>query len=348
MAELHFCTVCGVSVPQAEVDSGNAVVQGERSVCPDCMGLLGVVEGGRSSGGGGGLVAFFLAVIALGGAGYVWWDGDQARQRLREDTADTLEVQAKMYAGTVEDKIQEVLTAIDRESGLTAAQIDELGDRLSSVEETMDGRLRSLQEETEQLGQLALEIDALGRRLGKSEAELMLATERLAEQRGVASALRDRLDTLEATQRDLAARGPAAGSGEGSAEEFPPAIAGLVRQLRSSDQDERLDALEKLSTQEDARLVPHLIPMLTDPYEFNRFYAAKTLGDWRSKPSVPHLVEALMDEIGFVRQAAVQSLRLITGQNFRYDHNGTEAKRKQAYDAWTTWWNTNGKSFLEA
>ena len=25
-----------------------------------------------------------------------------------------------------------------------------------------------------------------------------------------------------------------------------------------------------------------------------------------------------------------------------------EAKRKQAYDAWTTWWNTNGKSFLEA
>ena len=115
MAELHFCTVCGVSVPQAEVDSGNAVVQGERSVCPDCMGLLGVVEGGRSSGGGGGLVAFFLAVIALGGAGYVWWDGDQARQRLREDTADTLEVQAKMYAGTVEDKIQEVLTALQTE-----------------------------------------------------------------------------------------------------------------------------------------------------------------------------------------------------------------------------------------
>ena len=44
MAELHFCTVCGVSVPQAEVDSGNAVVQGERSVCPDCMGLLGVAS----------------------------------------------------------------------------------------------------------------------------------------------------------------------------------------------------------------------------------------------------------------------------------------------------------------
>lgn len=345
MAELHFCTVCGVSVPQAEVDSGRATVQGERSVCPECLTILGQLVPKRG-GGGGSIVATILAVVALAGAGYAWWDGDQARQRVRDDVSGSLGTQAELYAGKLDDKIEEVLTAIDRESGLTAAQIEELGDRLRSVEETMDGRLKTLQAETEQLGQLALEIDAMGRRIGKTEAELTLATERLGEQRGVASALRDRLDTLEASQRELASRAPAE-TAEGSAEEFPPAIAGLVRKLRSSDQDERLDALEKLSAQEDERLVPHLIPMLTDPYEFNRFYAAKTLGDWRSKPSVPYLIESLLDEIGFVRQAAVQSLRLITGQNFRFDHDGSENDRKQGYDAWKTWWNTNGKSFLE-
>ena len=314
-------------------------------MCPKCVEMLGLLAP-KSSGGGGGVVPTILAVVALAGAGYAWWDGDQGRQRVRDDVAGTLETQAGVYSEKLDDKIEEVLAAIDRESGLTAAQIGELGDRLRSVEETMDGRLKTLQAETEQLGQLALEIDAMGRRIGKTEAELTLATERLGEQRGVASALRDRLDTLEASQRELAARGPAA-SGEGSAEEFPPAIAGLLRKLRSSDQDERLDALEKLSAQEDERLVPHLIPMLTDPYEFNRFYAAKTLGDWRSKASTQHLIESLLDEIGFVRQAAVQSLRLITGQNFRFDHDGSETDRKQGYDAWKTWWNTNGKSFLE-
>jgi hypothetical protein len=347
MAELYFCTVCGVSVPQAELDSGRATHEGERSVCPECRNLLGVSTPGRTGGGGGSVFAVILAVLALGGAGYAWWDGDQSRARVRNDMADALEVQSGVYTDLLEDKIAEVLTAIDRESGLSSAQISELSDRLRSAEEAMEERFRALQAETEQLGQLALEIDALGRRLGKSEAEITLATERLGEQRGVQSALRDRMDTLEATQREIAARGPA-NSGEGSAEDFTPAIAGLVRQLRSSDQDERLDALEKLSAQEDERLVPHLIPMLSDPYEFNRFYAAKTLGDWRSKAAVPNLIESLLDEIGFVRQAAVQSLRLITGQNFRYSHEGSENERIAAHQAWVTWWNTNGKSFLES
>lgn len=346
MAELYFCTVCGVSVPQAELDSGRATNEGERSVCPECRELLGVSTPGRKGGGGGSFVALIFAVVALGGAAWAWWDGDQARQRVREDMAGALETQAEVYGEILNDKVAEVLAAIDRESGLSSAQISELSDRLGSVEDSMEERFRALQAETEQLGQLALEIEALGRRLSKSEAELTLASERLGEQRGVQSALRDRMDTLEATQREIAARGPAT-EGEGSAEEFPPAIAGLVRQLRSSDQDERLDALEKLSTKEDERLIPHLIPMLSDPYEFNRFYAAKTLGDWRSKPAVPNLIESLMDEIGFVRQAAVQSLRLVTGQNFRYAHDASEDDRLAGYQAWKTWWNTNGKSFLE-
>lgn len=348
MAELHFCTVCGVSVPQADVDSGRATVAGERSVCPDCFELLGVSgRGGSGGGSGAGWVALVVAVVAIGFATWSWRDVSAGQDHLRGATSDALEIQAGIYAGRLEDAITAMTTALDQESGLTQQGLEALGDRIGSLEEAMNLRLQSLQSETEQLGQLALEIEALGRRLGKSEAELTLATERLGEQRGVVTALRDRLDTLEATQRDLAQRGPVAGSEQPGEDNLSPAVAGLVRKLRSSDQDERLDALEKLSAQEDERLVPHLIPMLTDPYEFNRFYAAKTLGDWRSKPSTPHLIESLLDEIGFVRQAAVQSLCLITGQNFRFDHDGSENDRKQGYDAWKTWWNTNGKSFLE-
>ncbi|MCH2102284.1 MAG: HEAT repeat domain-containing protein [Planctomycetes bacterium] len=343
MAELHFCTVCGVSITQAEVDSAQALIHGERSVCPKCLTMLGQVGPKRS---GGGISAIVLAVVALVGASYSWWDGEQARKQVRIDVADTFRVQAGAYTDAIKDNVEEVFAAMAQESGLTAAQIEGLSDRLRSFEEAMDSRLKALQVEIDQLGQLALDIDAMGRRVSKSESELTITTERLGEQRNVASALRDRMGTLEASQRELAARGPAA-TAEGGVEEFAPAIAGLLRKLRSSDQDERLDALEKLSAQEDRRLVPHLIPMLTDPYEFNRFYAAKTLGDWRSKASVPHLIESLLDEIGFVRQAAVQSLRLITGQNFRFGHDAAETERKQGYDSWKTWWNTNGKSFLE-
>jgi HEAT repeat protein len=215
---------------------------------------------------------------------------------------------------------------------------------LSKLAEEVEKEFSELRQQTDQFAQFALEIESLSKRTGQAEASLEVLGERQREQRGTQETLRDQIELASVQLRELAERGPVEG---GTAQEaFPPKITGLLRQLQSDDQDSRLDALEKLSGQNDDRLIPHLIPLLTDPYEFNRFYAAKTMGDWRAKLAVPHLIEALLDEISFVRQAAAQSLRQVTGQKFGFDHQAGDEERKKAYDSWKTWWTTNGKTFL--
>jgi HEAT repeat protein len=347
MAELHFCNVCDTSVPQADIDSEAATHLGDRCICPECRQLLG--QSGKAGGGQSGLIASVIAAGAILLATWVWWDGDQARDEFRTEIATSFTSQGQGFAQKLDEKLGLLRSDMDRDSGLTTTQLGQIGDRLASMEEDLGKKLGDLQLETEQIGQLAMEIESLGKRIGQAEAASEVLSERQREQRGSQETLRDQIDLVATQLRDLAARGPAAGAGEGgAASEFAPKITSLLRQLQSDDQDKRLDALEKISSQDDPRLVPHLIPLLSDPYEFNRFYAAKTMGDWRSKMSAPHLIEALLDEISFVRQAAVQSLRQITGQNFNFDHQAVEAERKKAYDSWKTWWSTNGKAFLDS
>jgi DNA repair exonuclease SbcCD ATPase subunit len=346
MAELHFCNVCDTSVPQADIDSGAATHQGERCICPDCRDLLGVgaPSGGRFSS----ILGSILAIIALFFALWVWWDADQARTDFRAEISTSFADQGQVFSDKLTEKLTELREELDQDSGLTATQISQIGDRLASMEEDLGQKLVDLRQETEQIGQLAMEIESLGKRLGQAEAATEVLGERQREQRGSQETLRDQIDLVATQLRDLAARGPASGdNATEAASEFAPKITSLLRQLQSDDQDKRLDALEKISSQDDPRLVPHLIPLLSDPYEFNRFYAAKTLGDWRSKMSAPHLIEALLDEISFVRQAAVQSLRQITSQNFGFEHQAEETERKNAYNSWKTWWSTNGKAFLD-
>ena len=191
------------------------------------------------------------------------------------------------------------------------------------------------------------EQDALAKRITRSEATLAVADERQRDSRKSLETLRDQVDLLAVQVRESAKRAPSA-SGDGDS--FTPQVTGLLKQLQNIDEKERLDALDKLSSQSDLRLVPHVLPLLADPYEFNRFYAAKTLGDWGAKVAVPYLIEALLDEMSFVRQASLQALHHLTGQNFRFDHQGdpNDPKNKTALESWRTWWAANGKTFLDS
>ena len=40
-----------------------------------------------------------------------------------------------------------------------------------------------------------------------------------------------------------------------------------------------------------------------------------------------------------MREAAVVSLRAISGQNFRYDPTANETERSRRIKAWRDWWN---------
>ncbi len=343
MAEVLFCTVCDNSVPVAELESGDAHRLDERVVCATCRKLLQPAAAAR--GGGGGALGAILAVFALGGAGWVWWDSDQANLGLRSEINTALATQKTDSNARLVGQKREIITELENSQGLTRTQLSTLGDRLSRLEESLTAQFDEVQNDLERLDSLAEDLSSASQTLEQVEAGVSLVGERQRDQRGTLESLRDQVDLVDTRLAALEARGPA--SAEGGGIEFAPKITALLRQLTSDDQDKRLDALEKLSGQQDERLVPHLLPLLTDPYEFNRFYAAKTLGDWRSKASVPHLIEALLDEISFVRQAAVQSLRQTSGQNFRYDHQAEEGERQKAYEQWKTWWAANGKAFLE-
>ena len=86
---------------------------------------------------------------------------------------------------------------------------------------------------------------------------------------------------------------------------------------------------------------------MADTHEYNRFLAATVLGKWEARTSVPFLIEALGDSFSFVREAAVVSLRKLSGQNFRFDPVGEEVGRGLSIQSWNTWWQANGKAFLE-
>lgn len=341
MAELHFCNVCDASVPLADIESGAALRAGDRCICPGCRDLM---ETQTTAAGPMGLVGTVLAVLALVAAAWVWWDQGQKQETFRDEVQTAFTTQATGYDNKLDSKLGEIRELLDQESGLTSTQLATISDRLATLGQDAEKQFEELRTQTDQFAQFALEMESLGKRLGQAEASLQVLGERQREQRGAQETLRDQIDLLGVQLREMAERGPA---NTGAAEEaFAPKVTALLRQLQSDDEDERLDALEKLSGQNDDRLIPHLIPLLTDPYEFNRFYAAKTMGDWRAKSSVPHLIESLLDEIAFVRQAAAQSLRQITGQNFSYDYQAEEEARKTAYESWKTWWSTNGKTFL--
>ncbi len=341
MAELHFCNVCDSSVPLADIESGAALRAGDRCICPNCRDLM---DTQTTAAGPMGLVGTVLAILALVAAVWVWWDQGKKQESFRLEVQESFSIQGKGYDNKLDHKISQIRELLDQESGLTSTQLATISDRLAMLGQDAEKQFEELRTQTEQFAQFALEMESLGKRLGQAEASLQVLGERQREQRGAQETLRDQIDLLGVQLREMAERGPAS---SGAAEEaFAPKITGLLRQLQSDDEDERLDALEKLSGQNDDRLIPHLIPLLTDPYEFNRFYAAKTMGDWRAKNAVPHLIESLLDEIAFVRQAAAQSLRQITSQNFGYDYQAEEDARKASYESWKTWWSTNGKTFL--
>ncbi len=343
MADVHFCNLCDRSVPLDEVQDGSCAQVGERLICPECLDLLGVA--GTSSGGRGlalagiGLVAVLAVVLGL-----LWTRTDEVAQDLsgRLNTAEqALETRAGELAGAraeADEALAGELALVRQEVQYLRAAADELGGRI-------DLGLAELGASVAALEPLVDQQDELAQGQIRMEATLSVVEDRQRASRGNLEGLRDRIQRLEDRTEALAAAAPSDDQNEFSGE-----ISGLLRKLQDEDPEVRYAALEKLSAMQDERLLPHLYPLLADPYEFTRFLAAHTFSEWDARPAVPHLVEALLDEVSFVREAAVRALRRITGQNFGYQHEGDDQAardaRRTAYESWRMWWEANSAAFL--
>ncbi len=343
MADILFCNLCNQSVTVSDLDAGTALRLGDRSLCPACQDLLGARTHAKSA---AGPLVFLMSILGVVGVLFLGYHGYRGQEAFRGETQVAFESHAADAREEVKGKLADLKKELHEDLALLRTMGTANATNRGRLQADVHKDLKRLEDDIARLDAILTEQDAISKRLERSEATLSVVDQRQRESRRTMEKLRDEVELLSTQLRIAAQRGPASST---EASVFSPQITGLLKLLQSTDKDERLDALNKIAPQADLRLVSHLLPLLSDPYEFNRFYAAKALGEWSAKDAAPHLIETLLDEISFVRQAALQSLHKLTGQNFRFDHqlDPSDPKNQTAYGSWKTWWSANGKNFLE-
>ncbi|KAA3607772.1 MAG: hypothetical protein DWQ01_11835 [Planctomycetota bacterium] len=339
MAEVFFCNLCDQSVPLVEMQEGRALRKGERVLCNHCQETI--LAAAPKASGKGMLLPVLLALLGWVAAGLVWLDRRDATVDLEGRVATGLQEAGGARLQQASD-LRRVDEQGDQERALLRSELQALDSRLQGQTGDHQQRLQSLEKSVEELGQFAADQEVVRSRLDQVEANLSVVEDRQRAGRAAQEVLRDELARLDDTLGRLQRAAPS----KESVAQFSPQVAGLLRDLQSDDREVRYKALDSLSEMEDARLLPHLYPMLADPYAFNRFLAAYTMMIWEAKEAAPHLIEVLLDEEGFVREQAVLALRRLTGQNFGYDHSAGEEDRKRGYNAWKAWWKSNGEQFM--
>jgi HEAT repeat protein len=83
--------------------------------------------------------------------------------------------------------------------------------------------------------------------------------------------------------------------------------------------------------------------MLKDDDVFVRMATARVLGELGSLGAAGALIDALGDAEILVREAAVVSLRLVTGKRFGFDPLGKEGDQMKAQGAWSKWLEKQGE-----
>ncbi len=186
-------------------------------------------------------------------------------------------------------------------------EITDLRDSVKKTTDLQDGQLRGFDAELERYDE---EIRFFGERV--NELEVRILTEDIIASAGNAA--------------------PKSDEG-GSA-----AWSNILPDLASEESGERWNAVQALGETGDPGVVPHLIPILGDVDIFVRMATARVLGDLKAEAAVPHLIDALEDLEVAVQEAAVVSLRSITGRNFGFEIEANEKDRAKRIKAWRTWW----------
>lgn len=382
--KIHFCDLCNESVPESDLSAGKAFKRSGRVVCATCDALMspgsgegdagrapdatrlsaGVGPGAgrrepraaaaagaaaagpaapasRGAGGLGGWVAILALVVAAGSAFHL--SGEVGR--LTESDA--------ALARGLEEHARALADDVNAFSQGAMRRDQELEDR---VAQGFDGQRRerslelaALREELRAAREAAERVEAGLAQLESREREAGAESERRLDEL-VADGLRVRREV-----EDLSERVETAEAGLTEAEpqatgaptlQFGPAWASELTALMSDVAGTRWNAVQTLGETGDVAVVPHLEPLLDDPDVFVRMAVARVFGDLASPSSIEPLIETLEDEEPVVREAAMAALHLITGRDFRFDPNASQAERAKRVRAWRDWWKDARDDFL--
>ncbi|MBT4466078.1 MAG: hypothetical protein HOD03_05290 [Planctomycetes bacterium] len=337
MTELYFCNVCQQSVPQVSLDTGNAVRHGDRVICPDCADTLVIateLEPRQKVWSMSPIVVVFFTITWAVFA-FMYVEQQRFFDTVAQANRDAVSNNNRLSAAN-----SELQSDLENEIGAAATRAKRERDKLSSVIENGDNKLRdalSRQANTlVNLESLPSQFSAMSSKLNLSQIEISTIADSAREIRAGQIVLRDKVSAVE---RQVAAA-PAPVDVEESS--FDSRVQSIIQHLQDSDPNTRFAALEDIADHNDPNLVPYVAPLLYDSYEFCRYQAATTLRQWSALSATPQLIEALDDTFEFVRKEVNAALEAVTKNSVGYNHKDDDAARAASQQAWRDWWKNNG------
>ena len=355
--DIRFCDICNESVPISDLSEGRAQERSGRVVCVSCDRAMGggkqaaenpaapaaVVRAPRHRGSLGSKLALLVFSIAGVAAvsGACWW-GFGLQERL-----DTLEGLAETTGNSSDDlgrqltQLRADLSEVDDDRAEDSVRLNLQAEEISGTLADIAEQLTRLQEQLRGAGETnTVRFEALTARvedlrvppgrMERLEAGLARAEEDLEV---LARSVLEGLDRAAPTENVAAAEQPAAPSQPWRVH---------VEALASPESDLRWDAVEKIGLAGDPEAAPFLTGSLRDEDLFVRMAVARVLGELGSSAAVPALIDALEDEESSVREAAVLSLRVLTGRNFNFEPSADSSGRSRSVSDWRKWWERSG------
>ncbi len=326
---IFFCDVCGESVPDRDIEIGQARKKGAHVLCAAHAAAIATVPRPRVS------WPLSAALVALGAAAALLVRSLLLPGVEPGDLDAIEERQGAAVAGVAESVRRAVeSSALSAEEGRAA--MEALASRIAALEDAgaeSEGRLRSLAE------RLAAAEGARTAAASVEDEEARLIDAELESIRRDVDAVRGEVErlSLSAAAAPTSETPPAAPL---DAPERPLALDrdAFRRQLVAADAAVRFSALVELAKRFGAGAAAEIAIALSDADPFIRAYAARLLGDYASHESVRDLLVALRDPEIEVREAAARSVREIAGTDFGFEPSGPEDGRLRAIRRVEDWW----------
>ena len=340
MAQLHFCEICEVSIPDKDLEDSLAIDLHGKAICHACLAKVftkvpNAVSGTPSKAGSDRSLPFFFAfslLLLCFMAGF-WYlnsrmgEGFRAQAKVQEKLAGSMAAfedllrapKNKAESSSPKDlaRLQKTMREIQGTLSVLSVHIKKKGSSKSSSSEGLDSQLRDLVQR-----QSALERGVFGL------------------ERKLTAALNGVSKELIALRRKSLSIPSSSGAGGSKlvAADLPEKLGPFVDDLEDAEVSKRWTAVDELIGSGDKRVVPYLLPRLKDRDVYIRRHCAKGLGKLGDKKAVPALLDALEDPEAVVRQAVLKSLQQLAGRTFAFDPESNVANRKRALKVIRGWW----------
>ncbi len=350
--QVYFCDLCTTSVPEQDLDTGDAIRLHDKVIGSCCLKELrggatteAKAGGARSGSAAGWFATAFVMLVAVAGATvFLEWRVAEEAKNLGSSMSSSRDAVTRL---------DERLVSVERRLGATLSdgalnpietKIASIQAELGGVEERVIGSVRGNATRLRDLGTHMHSLDS-----GQRE-QIARTAEFKTEVQSELRRLGDRVDEIAAAPRmpttPVVDAGATNDEGDGAPampepDALPEPLSGFVAQLTDRDDGARFEAVDELLQSGDPRVFPHILPLASDADPFVRRLVFEGLKDFRDATAVDALIQALGDAESLVRYTAYASLKALTSHDITFDPDAAAGKRASMQRRWQEWWDKN-------